>query len=189
MLDHTFSTDVLREWVIRAHDWYGHLQTGHKDYLESCARLGTTPYTADFVNYDERNYSHTNKDTTYLMTMSDWFRLYHRDFTCLIAQHSPHTITVGNGHTCIIGNNSVVCAGLSYMVPSMELFISENIDIDIYELNRSSMFAQKCCRYWLAHFSATDELSIFIAICMPPKYTRKIGYRKAEPGMTWWGEV
>jgi hypothetical protein len=64
MLDPAFSTDVLREWAIRAHDRYGHSQTGRKEYLESCARLGTTPYAADFVHYGERNYSHTEKDTT-----------------------------------------------------------------------------------------------------------------------------
>ena len=53
-LDPTFSTDALREWAIRVHDGYGHSQTGRKEYLESCARLGTTPYTADFINYGER---------------------------------------------------------------------------------------------------------------------------------------
>jgi len=63
LLDPTFSTDVLREWAIRAHNQYGHSQTGRKEYLESCATLGTTLYAADFVNYGERNYS----DTTYLM--------------------------------------------------------------------------------------------------------------------------
>jgi hypothetical protein len=60
-LDPTFSTDVLREWAIRVHDRYGHSQTGRKEYLESCARLGTTPYIADFINYGESEYSHVIK--------------------------------------------------------------------------------------------------------------------------------
>jgi len=80
------------------------------------------------------------------MTMSDWHWLYHHDFACLIPQHSPHTIKVRNGHTHIIRNNGVVYAGLGHMVPSMELFISKNINIDTCELNRSSVFAQKYCR-------------------------------------------
>lgn len=69
MLDPTFSTDVLREWAIRVHDRCGHSQTGRKEYLESCVRLGTTPYTADFINYGEREYSQSDQATTYLMTI------------------------------------------------------------------------------------------------------------------------
>lgn len=57
MLDPTFGTNVLREWAIRVHDRCGHSHTGRKEYLESCARLGMTPYTADFINYGERQCS------------------------------------------------------------------------------------------------------------------------------------
>jgi hypothetical protein len=56
LLDATFGTEVLREWAVRVHHRYGHSNTRHQMYKETCAALVVIPYIEeDFINYGELN--------------------------------------------------------------------------------------------------------------------------------------
>ena len=51
--DSTFLPSVLREWAVRVHGGYGHSQTGHREYADSCRKFNMNPYEESIMHYGE----------------------------------------------------------------------------------------------------------------------------------------